>query len=155
MKLSNEDVQEILRLLDGTPYTELHLETADLKLSLRRTGKEWTASQEIRSPANVVQAAPSAPPAAEPTAAPEGRREGLIDVLSPLPGTIYRAPQPGAPPFVEVGSQVEEDTVVCIVETMKLMNSIPAGVRGRIAEICVENAEPVDKDAVIMRIDPS
>jgi acetyl-CoA carboxylase biotin carboxyl carrier protein len=70
-----------------------------------------------------------------------GAEVGLVAVRAPLPGTFYRAPRPGAPPFVEVGSQVSADTVIGIVETMKLMNSVPAGVVGTIAEICVANAE--------------
>ena len=82
------------------------------------------------------------------------RRETLVEVRAPLPGTFYRAPRPGAPPFVEVGSEVAEDTVVGIVETMKLMNSVIAGSRGTVAEICRANAEFTPQDAVLMRIDP-
>jgi acetyl-CoA carboxylase biotin carboxyl carrier protein len=75
-------------------------------------------------------------------------------VPAPLLGTFYRAPQPGAPPFVEVGSRVEPDTVVGIVETMKLMNSVCAGTLGTVVEICVKNAEFVDAAAVLMFIEP-
>jgi len=71
-----------------------------------------------------------------------------------MPGTFYRAPRPGAAPFVEVGSVVSEDTVVAVVETMKLMNPVHAGTRGRVAEICVANAEPVTQGTVLLRIDP-
>jgi acetyl-CoA carboxylase biotin carboxyl carrier protein len=81
-------------------------------------------------------------------------RPGLADVIAPLPGTFYRAPRPGTAPFVEVGSEVREDTIVAIVETMKLMNSVPAGTRGRVAEICLDNAAPVAQGAPLMRIDP-
>ena len=72
---------------------------------------------------------------------------------APLPGTFYRAPRPGAAPFVEVGSLVGEDTVVGIVETMKLMNSVHAGTRGRVDEICVGNAEFAARGATLMRIE--
>jgi acetyl-CoA carboxylase biotin carboxyl carrier protein len=72
-----------------------------------------------------------------------------------LPGTFYRAPRPGAAPFVEVGDEVAEDTVVAIIETMKLMNSVHAGTRGRVAEICLENAEPAGQGAALMWIEPS
>jgi biotin carboxyl carrier protein len=82
-------------------------------------------------------------------------RDGLAEVRSPLPGTFYRAPKPGAPPFVEVGVQVSEDTVVGIIETMKLMNSVSAGIRGTIAEICLADAEFAGQDAVLMRIERS
>jgi acetyl-CoA carboxylase biotin carboxyl carrier protein len=76
----------------------------------------------------------------------------LVAVRAPLPGTFYRAPRPGAAPFVEVGSRVSVDTVVGIVETMKLMNSVPAGTEGTVAEICVGNAEPTAQGATLMRI---
>ena len=71
---------------------------------------------------------------------------------APLPGTFYRAPRPGAAPFVEVGSTVEPATVIGIIETMKLMNSVHAGASGVIEQICVGNAEPAERDAVLMRI---
>jgi acetyl-CoA carboxylase biotin carboxyl carrier protein len=77
---------------------------------------------------------------------------GLVVVRAPLPGTFYRAPRPGAEPFVEVGSPVSADTVIGIVETMKLMNSVPAGVAGVVAEFCVANAEFAAQGAVLLRI---
>ncbi len=77
---------------------------------------------------------------------------GLVVVRAPLPGTFYRAPRPGAAPFVEVGSQVGADTVIGIVETMKLMNSVPAGVAGVVAEFCVANGEFAAQEAVLLRI---
>ena len=73
-------------------------------------------------------------------------------VRAPLPGTFYRAPRPGAAPFVEVGTRVSADTVIGIVETMKLMNSVPAGVAGTVAEICLANAEFAAHGATLMRI---
>jgi len=76
----------------------------------------------------------------------------LVVVRAPLPGTFYRAPRPGAAPFVELGSQVGPDTVVGIVETMKLMNSVTAGVAGTVAEICLGNAEFAAHGATLLRI---
>jgi acetyl-CoA carboxylase biotin carboxyl carrier protein len=84
-----------------------------------------------------------------------GAREAdgeLVPVRAPLPGTFYRAPRPGAAPFVEVGSRVDADTVIGIVETMKLMNSVPAGVAGTVAEFCVANAEFAAHGATLLRI---
>jgi acetyl-CoA carboxylase biotin carboxyl carrier protein len=80
---------------------------------------------------------------------------GLAEVAAPLPGTFYRAPRPGAAPFVEVGSQVSAGTVVAIVETMKLMNSVHAGTAGRVAQILIGNGEPVTQGASLMRIEPA
>src|SRR6478609_3427687 len=89
---------------------------------------------------------------AEGTARAEDEDGGLVVVRAPLPGTFYRAPRPGAAPFVEVGSQVGADTVIGIVETMKLMNSVPAGVAGVVAEFCVANAEFTAQGAALLRI---
>ena len=80
-----------------------------------------------------------------------GARE-LVAVRAPLPGTFYRAPRPGAAPFIEVGSRVDPDTVVGIVETMKLMNSVSAGVEGTVAEICLGNAEFAARGITLLRI---
>jgi acetyl-CoA carboxylase biotin carboxyl carrier protein len=82
-----------------------------------------------------------------------GEEDGeLVVVRAPLPGTFYRAPRPGAAPFVEVGGRVGADTVIGIVETMKLMNSVPAGVAGVVAEFCVANAEFAAQGAALLRI---
>jgi acetyl-CoA carboxylase biotin carboxyl carrier protein len=164
MDLTNDDVAEILALLDSLPYDELDLQTPRFRLTLRRTPGGWTEeSQTLTEPTAVTSApngsagSPAAAPAAQPTArqphAPASR-PGLVAVAAPLPGTFYRAPRPGAAPFVEVGDEVLEDTVVAIVETMKLMNSVHAGTRGRIAEICLENAEPVGQGTTLMWIEP-
>jgi acetyl-CoA carboxylase biotin carboxyl carrier protein len=137
--LTDEDVREIVRLLDELPFDEMHLTTRHFALSLRRTDAGWAQSVPTSTVAPVVES-PAAP------------RDG--EVRTPLPGTFYRAPKPGAPPFVEVGSPVEPDTVVGIVETMKLMNSVYAGTRGRVAEIYLADAQPAEQDAVLMLIEP-
>jgi acetyl-CoA carboxylase biotin carboxyl carrier protein len=174
LNLTDEDVRDILRLLDSLPYTELRLETDAFRLWLRRTGDgEWTQATEVTSPptevaaatdaeppaaepAPAASAAPAAPaePAAAPDRAADAAREGLAEVRAPLLGTFYRAPRPGAEPFVEVGDPVDEDTVVGIIETMKLMNSVPAGVRGKVVEILVANAEFAARDTVLMLVAP-
>ena len=91
--------------------------------------------------------------AVEPEVAAE--EDGLLVIKPPLPGTFYRAPQPGAPPFVEVGSKVKADTVVAIIETMKLMNPVHAGVEGEIVEIIPENAEAIEATTVLMKVKPA
>jgi len=162
MKLTNEDVQEILQLLDATKYDELHLETERFKLTLRRNraSGDWTQETQMISAPNVVRSSPEAPviassaaPAA-PTQPRDPREVAWIDIRAHLPGTFYRAPKPGAAAFVEIGSFVEEETVVGIIETMKLMNAVHAGTRGEVVEICRENAQFTEKDAVLMRIKP-
>jgi acetyl-CoA carboxylase biotin carboxyl carrier protein len=86
---------------------------------------------------------------------PGGTAQGLAVVPAPLPGTFYRAPRPGADPFVQVGDEVAPDTVVAIVETMKLMNSVHAGTTGRVARICVDNGEFAPLGTTLMLIEPA
>ena len=159
MSLSNEDVGDILRLLDSSPYDELHLQTHRFALTLRR-GRDGGWTQETQSfgqphlvgTGSEVAAATPAGGNARATA-PAQPREGLHEVTSPLIGTFYRAPKPGAPPFVEVGSPVEPETVVGIIESMKMMISVHAGVQGTIAEICLDDAQFAEQGAVLLRID--
>lgn len=158
MNLSDEDVRDILALLDSTAMTELHLSTAEFSLSLRRSGDGWTRSSTVlAAPAaggDVVR--PAEPAAGEPAtdepAAPS--RTGVREVRAPLPGTFYRAPKPGAAPFVEIGDRVTETTVIGIVETMKLMNSVLAGVAGTVLEFPIGNGEFAAQDAVLLLVDP-
>jgi acetyl-CoA carboxylase biotin carboxyl carrier protein len=149
--LTSDDVRDILNLLDGLPYGEMHLQTARFSLWLRRTPDgEWTQEVQVRSEPTMTPAAAETDGAAVPDggAVPDGMRA----VRAPLPGTFYRAPMPGAPPFVDTGSHVEPDTVVAIIETMKLMNSVSAGVSGTVAEILLADAQPAGKDAALMWI---
>jgi acetyl-CoA carboxylase biotin carboxyl carrier protein len=158
MDLTDDDVRAILRLLETSPFSDLELETPEFRLTLHRTETGWTRESATSRPAHVLPRA-TAPELAEavipaqvsPTQALEPRSD-VVDVRTPLPGTFYRAPKPGAPPFVELGTQVGADTVVGIVETMKLMNSVYAGIAGRVAEICLGDASFARQGAVLMRI---
>ena len=87
-----------------------------------------------------------------PGRAPASPEDGLT-IVSPMIGVFYRAPAPGEAPFVEVGTRVEPDTIVCIIEVMKMMNSVPAGIAGTIAEIHVENAQPVEYGQPLFRVE--
>lgn len=159
MNLTHDDVQEILRLLDASSFDELQLETSRFKLTLRRSatpGGPWTQEVQTLSTARVTQTAAAAKPAPSQasTSSVSSAAEGLVDIRAPIIGTFYRAPKPGADPFVQVGSRVEPDTVVGIVETMKLMNSVYAGARGEVAEICASDGQLVEQHAVLMRLRP-
>jgi acetyl-CoA carboxylase biotin carboxyl carrier protein len=154
VELSPDDVRDVLRVLDSSGLDELHLELADLTLTVRREGAGWTAEQSVlRAP--VVERAAEPVAAGPASAAPAQAAEGLVAVRPPLLGTFYRAPQPGAAPFVEVGAAVEEDTVVGIVETMKMMTPVHAGVRGTVVEFRTGNGEFAEKDAVLLLVDPA
>jgi acetyl-CoA carboxylase biotin carboxyl carrier protein len=160
MELTNEDVADILALLDSLPYDELDLQTPRFRLTLRRAPGGWTQStQVLAAPERLAtEGRPTADEAEVVGEAggdgneDEGLDEGLVAVRAPLPGTFYRAPRPGATPFVEVGSRVDADTVIGIVETMKLMNSVHAGVAGVVAGFCVANAEFAAQGAALLRI---
>ncbi len=164
MTLSHEDVQDILALLDSLPYDDVTLETSRFALRLRRAG-EGVWAQETRLLSEPVPAGPDSPAAApdpappqqppEPAAAQAPPADGLLEVRAPLLGTFYRAPQPGAAPFTDIGSDVEEDTVVAIIETMKLMNAVHAGVTGTVAEICVADGQFAPQGTVLMRVRPA
>jgi acetyl-CoA carboxylase biotin carboxyl carrier protein len=168
MQLTDDDVRAILKLLDASGFGSLELETEQFRLSLQRSDAGgWTQETvTLREPEPLpAAAAPAHPPAGaaapEPAApapasqsVPSGPQPGLIAVTTPLPGTFYRSPKPGSPAFVELGQHVEADTVVAIVETMKLMNSVYAGTRGHIVEICLGDAEFAVQGAVLMRIQP-
>jgi acetyl-CoA carboxylase biotin carboxyl carrier protein len=152
--LTPDDVRDILRVLDSSGLDELHLELTDLTLAVRRAGAAgWTAEQQLLRRPTVEPGAESAV-AAEPERPRVTVPEGMVAVHPPLLGTFYRAPKPGAAAFVEVGGKVEEDTVVGIVETMKMMTPVHAGVRGTVAEFRTGNGEFADTGAVLLVIDP-
>lgn len=147
MALSDEDVREILRIIDESELDELRVETRGFKLHVRRGGA---------GPADEVPEEPSAARDAEASpAAPEadGRSSDRAQTIAaPMLGTFYVADGPSDEPFVEVGAQVEPDTVVGIIEVMKMMNSIRAGVSGTIVEVCAENAQLVEEGEPLFRV---
>ncbi len=165
MNLSPEDVQDILKVLDSTDYDELHLETDRFVLRLRRAPGGWTEEREALGEARLVpgQAVEEGVPAEEPNRARDStsagedadpQRQGMHAVRAPLPGVLYRAPKPGEPPFVEVGDHVEADTVVAILETMKLMNPVRAGAAGTVSHFAVTNSEPAGQGDVLLWLLP-
>jgi acetyl-CoA carboxylase biotin carboxyl carrier protein len=154
--LTPDDVRDVLRVLDSSGLDELHLELADLTLTVRREGASgWTAEQQVLRRPVVVGGAETTGPVVEQQRPRAAVPEGLVAVHPPLLGNFYRAPKPGAPPFVDVGDKVEEDTVVGIVETMKMMTPVHAGVRGTIVELRTGNGEFADTDAILLLVDPT
>ncbi len=154
MTLSASDIAEIMKLIDESSFDELNLEMNGLKLQLRRSGRGRIApAPEAQAPGGVAQPptlAPEASAAPAPGPAPVG--SGGRDIPAPLLGTFYRAPKPGAAPFVDLGSEVEEETVVGIIEVMKLMNTVRAGMRGVITEILAADGQLVEYGSVLMRV---
>jgi acetyl-CoA carboxylase biotin carboxyl carrier protein len=151
--LSAKDVAEITRLLEESAFDELHLEIDGLKLSLSRGA--GVDPRPVAPPAPVAAptaaAALAAGPAA-PTTAPSAGGAGIRDIPAPLLGTFYRAPKPGTAPFVDVGSPVEEDSIIGIIEVMKLMNTVRAGVRGTVTEILGRDGVLVEYGETLLRV---
>lgn len=155
--LSADDIAEIVSILDGSPYDSLELSTGRYKLTVTREGESWTRETETLTEPNIAAeaAAPLETDTGKQTKAESKPAEdGLVDVTSPMMGTFYRAPKPGADPFVEVGSRVEEDTIIAIIEVMKLMNSIRAEVKGEVVEVCAENGKSVEQGQTLLRVKP-
>lgn len=145
MALTEDDVREILRLIDEADVEELRVRTEGFSLHVVR-GKGAGGPAES-----------GAGEASRDTGAPlegDGAADGLLTITAPIVGTFYRAPAPGAPPFVTEGTTVEPDTVVGLIEVMKMMNPIPAGVAGTIVEVCAANAEPVEFGTPLFRVRP-
>ena len=171
MGLTPEDVDEILRYLEHSAFDELELETPQFKLVVRRGQRAGGSNNVPAEPlpaGETAEKTASPPPSVEAAAATsqeahavqgEQRQadvvsDGQIAIPAPLRGIFYRAPRPGAEPFVDVGKQVQEDTVVCIIEVMKLMHSITAGVKGTITAVCAENGEAVEKGQPLFMVRP-
>jgi acetyl-CoA carboxylase biotin carboxyl carrier protein len=149
MALSDEDVREILRIIDESDLSELRIETEGFSLHVVKGDR---AATEPTSPRLSARSDPA--PAKEPEhlAAEPADANGLATISAPMLGTFYRAEGPGKPPFVEVGSPVEPDSIVCIIEVMKMMNSVPAGVSGTVAEVLPGNAELVEYGQPLFRV---
>jgi len=163
--------QDLLQIVDliktSEQFNEFHLKVGDIELDIRRGAAAphtvpalpaAASAAATTSPTSAVPA-PTAPP--PPAVVPEHHRTaplaypaGSVLVKSPMVGTFYRAPEPGAHPFVEVGARVTAESIVGIVEVMKLMNSIPAGQAGVVTHVLVDDGEPVEYGQVLVVIEP-
>jgi acetyl-CoA carboxylase biotin carboxyl carrier protein len=161
VSLTSADVAEIMRLVEQSSFDELTLEMDGIKLTLKRgaaaDGASGAPLAETASTSGAdAEAARSTPAAAGASGAGAARGAStdpnVKDVPAPLLGTFYRAPKPGAPPFVEVGATVAEDTVVAIIEVMKLMNTVRAGVRGTVTEILARDGALVEYGETLLRV---
>ena len=173
MPLSDEDIREILRIIDESELSELTIETEGFALHVRRgapgaaddgppLGPDVPAGDRSRARGGPTPTAPApaheAPALTERpggSAADAGQQDGLATITAPMLGTFYRAEAPGKPPFVEVGQRVEPDTIVCIIEVMKMMNSVTAGVSGKVLQIFAANAELVEYGQPLFKIGPA
>ncbi len=173
MSFTIDDIEQVLRIIQECDDCALHMEIGDLKLFLSRgdigdgTGSplgfsgESTVSQpmqlEQKATATATTSVEKEEPETTATAAEaekeeETLEEGLVPIKASVVSVFYRRPSPDESPFVEVGSEVKEDTVVCLLEVMKCFRSVMAGVQGRVEKICVENAQLVEPGATLFLI---
>ncbi|NOZ57516.1 MAG: acetyl-CoA carboxylase biotin carboxyl carrier protein [Calditrichaeota bacterium] len=168
--MREEEIRRLVKIVEESNIAELEVSRWGRKVRIRKYATPGNGSangaENVVLPAappapapTPVQPAPTAAPQAtqpappQPESKPEEAKE-LIEVRSPMVGTFYRAPAPGAEPYVKVGDVVSPGQVLCIIEAMKLMNEIEAEVSGKIVEICVENAQPVEYNQVLFRLEP-
>ncbi len=164
--LSDDDVRQIALLietLDRSSLDFLQLELGDMKLTIGKGEMPATAAP-IAPPATAPSSAPAAsapvsdavpPPVPAAEAASPAEDDAAVAIVAPIMGRFYARPDPGSDPFVSVGSEVSEDTTVALIEVMKVFNAVPAGVRGAIAAICVQDTELVEYGQVMFRVRPA
>ena len=144
-----DDVKLLVKLMIEHDLGEVSVTDGGRSIALKRGSAFQPAASALpAAPAPAGAAAPAADREKEPS-------EQLVEVKSPMVGTLYTAPSPDSEPHVAVGSHVDENTVVCIVEAMKVMNEVRAEVSGVITEICVKNAQPVEYGQVLFRVRPA
>jgi acetyl-CoA carboxylase biotin carboxyl carrier protein len=143
-------LRELVEMMEEHGLTEVNLKRGDEKWRLRRGPQEVV--QTIPAAPQPVAAAPAPVAASAPAATPSATESGLF-INSPTVGTYYSAPSPDDPPFVKVGEKVNPDTIVCIVEAMKVFNQISAELNGTIVEILVKNGDPVEFGQALFRVE--
>jgi acetyl-CoA carboxylase biotin carboxyl carrier protein len=144
-----DDLLAIVRLIEsGSRFSDFRLRSGDIEVEVHRGA---SVAPDAQPPTTVIpDAAPASVIAARATVPPDAHV-----IKSPMVGTFYRSPEPGKPPFVEVGAKVEPDTIVCIIEVMKLMNSVNAGVHGKVTHVFVDNAQMVEYGQPLVAIRPA
>jgi acetyl-CoA carboxylase biotin carboxyl carrier protein len=149
--LELKDIKAVIDLMKKNDLSVFEMEKDGFKLKLQKgAGEQTVFTAPVAAP--VAPAPPAVSPPA-PAGAPEVQQGGALqDILSPMVGTFYRASSPESPPFVDVGKAVTEETVVCIIEAMKVMNEIKAEVKGVIAEVVAEGGKPVQFGQVLFRV---
>jgi len=153
-----KDIKAIIDLMKKNSVTEFELEKQDFKIRLKRGAANGGGSAAAYDdpPVLTYAAPPVAPVAAQvPAALPQMPASNELEIKSPMIGTFYRAPSPESAPYVEVGVEVSPETVVCIIEAMKVMNEIKAEAKGVVTQVMVENAKPVEFGQPLFKIRPS
>jgi acetyl-CoA carboxylase biotin carboxyl carrier protein len=166
-----KEIKSIIDLMTKAGLSEFELEKGDFKLRVKRgPNGEWTTSAPAAAPtvvhhhapvgafaapvAPVVHTPSAAAPASAAASSASAEASGLGQIVSPMVGTFYAAPSPESAPYISVGQEVQEDTVVCIIEAMKVMNEIKAEMRGVIVEVLAQNGKPVEFGKPLFAVRP-
>ncbi|HVP13103.1 MAG TPA: acetyl-CoA carboxylase biotin carboxyl carrier protein [Phycisphaerae bacterium] len=157
------DIEEIKTLTDlmiENDLSEIMIRDGDKRIVLRRGAAGGHVRSQAPSVAPVVIAAPvavdpAAAPAAAPAESPAAKQDNLVAIKSPMVGTFYASPDPDSPPFVQIGDELNPETVVCIIEAMKVFNEIKAEATGIVESIEVENGQAVEFGQIIMKVRPA
>jgi acetyl-CoA carboxylase biotin carboxyl carrier protein len=152
-----KDIKAIIDLMKKNSITEFELERQDSKIRLKRGlhGGASSAQQDDSGSAIPMPVQLSVPAPMAAAQIPQTASTGETDVKSPMIGTLYRAPSPEAGNYVETGSEVNPDTVVCIIEAMKVMNEIKAEVKGVVTQVLVESGKPVEFGQPLFKVRPN
>ena len=151
-----KDIKAIIDLMKKNSVTEFELEKQDFKIRLKRGTNGGGATVSYDDPPALGYApVPVGGPGAVPAAPIPAPANSELEIKSPMIGTFYRAPSPEAAPYIEVGMEVNPDTVVCIIEAMKVMNEIKAEAKGVITQVMIENAKPVEFGQPLFKLRPS
>jgi acetyl-CoA carboxylase biotin carboxyl carrier protein len=153
-----KDIKAIIDLMKKNSIAEFELEREDFKIRLKRGPNGSTSAISVDDLTGLVatpQLAPVPPPPQAGTLPPPPPATPEIDIKSPMIGTFYRSPSPEAVPYVDVGAEINPDTVVCIIEAMKVMNEIKAEAKGVLTQVLVENAKPVEFGQPLFKIRPT
>ncbi len=147
-----KEIKDMINLMNENGLTELEIEKEGVRIKLRKgsSGYEKDIQYVAQAPS---QGAALGGPAAQ--AAAEAKKSTTVDVKSPMVGTFYRSPSPEAPAYVGIGDTINVGQVICIIEAMKLMNEIKSEVKGKIVDIQVDNAEPVEFGQVLFAVEPA
>jgi acetyl-CoA carboxylase biotin carboxyl carrier protein len=161
--METREIQKLIDFIAQSGLDEVNIETADLKIKVKRYGSAPTASVSSASPVGAVPSMATPAPTiavtqlapAEPVASSGLASSNLITIKSPMIGTFYRASNPETPVFVNIGDEIKPGKVVCVIEAMKLFNEIESEISGKIVKVLVENATPVEFDQPLFLVEPA
>lgn len=167
--MTYKEIQDLLKLVSKSELAEVRMKDGDFELTIRtkiysktKSAPHVVAPTAIHTPAVAASQAPAKPAEASPASAPapaakaeSPEASNLVEIKSPIVGTFYRSPAPEKPSFVSIGDTVQEGSVVCIIEAMKLFNEIESEVSGKIVKVLVDDASPVEYDQVLFLVDPN